>query len=75
MLSHPGPEDMARAAVLAASLFALSQHTARAAVVDAGTITTMAVEAPLFDDNDITADGGCYPAGCVGSNTRVSRVG
>lgn len=61
-------------AVLAASFFALSQHTARAAVVEAGTVTTVTAEALLFDDNDVSADGGCYPAGCVGSNTRVSRI-
>lgn len=66
-------------AALAASLLALSQQTAttpvRAAIVEAEALTTVTVEAPLFDENAVAATGGCNPAGCVGNKTRVSLVG
>lgn len=42
-----------------------------AAVVDAGAVTTVAVEAPLHDPNR-AAGNGCDPVGCVGDLTRVS---
>lgn len=64
---------MTRGLLVAASLLGLSQTTARAATVEAETLTTIVVEAPLFDQN-VAADGGCNPAGCVGGNTRVSRA-
>ena len=58
-------------ALLAAA--ALSLATARAyAVVEAGTLTTVTVTAPLYDSTTSPADGGCSPEGCVGDNTRVS---
>ncbi|CAM9688722.1 unnamed protein product [Scytosiphon promiscuus] len=43
---------------------------ARAAVVEAGSLTSVAVEAPLYDSAINAADGGCSPVGCVGDNTR-----
>ncbi|CAN0546437.1 unnamed protein product, partial [Ectocarpus sp. 12 AP-2014] len=40
-----------------------------AAIVDAGTLTGVTTEAPVFDDR-ATLPYGCPPAGCVGANTR-----
>ena len=59
------------AAVAAAAAAALSSCVTEAAIVDAGTVTTVTVDAPLYDTN-LAADGGCDPEGCVGELTRVS---
>lgn len=45
---------------------------ADAATVDAGTLTTVSVNAPLYDDRS-SADGGCNLDGCSGDLTRVSK--
>lgn len=60
-------------ALLAASMLGASLRSGRAAVVEAGTLTTVTVQAPLYDTTTSPADGGCSPEGCVGDNTRVSR--
>ena len=41
-----------------------------AAVVTARSLTSVAVEATLYDEK-LSANGGCDPAGCEGSLTRV----
>lgn len=46
-------------------------RTAEAAIVEAEQWTNVLVEAPLFDSRP-AADGGCDPAGCLGTLTRVS---
>ncbi|CAM9933566.1 unnamed protein product [Pylaiella littoralis] len=43
--------------------------TVTAAVVEVGSLTTVTVEAPLYDTN-LSAAGGCDPAGCSGDKTR-----
>lgn len=43
--------------------------TAEAAIVEASTLTTVAVEAPLYDAA-LGAQNGCDPVGCVGNLTR-----
>lgn len=62
---------MIRSTLLGASLAASSCSFANADIVDAGTVTTVTVEAPLYDTRTGT-DGGCSPAGCIGELTRVS---
>ena len=63
----------AAAAAAAAATVALSScATVVEAIVDAGTVTTVTVDAPLYDTN-LAAAGGCDPEGCVGDLTRVSR--
>lgn len=47
--------------------------TVTAAVVEVGSLTTVTVEAPLYDTN-LSAAGGCDPAGCSGDKTRVSLL-
>lgn len=59
------------AAAVAVALAKL--HSARAASVEAGTLTTVTAEASLYDSRP-SASGGCDPAGCVAGLTRV-RVG
>lgn len=59
-------------ALLAASMLGASLRSGRAAVVEAGILTTVTVQAPLYDTTTSPADGGCSPEGCVGDNTRVS---
>lgn len=59
--------------LLAAALAAASCTFVNAAIVDAGAVTTVTVEAPLYDTRTGTA-GGCGSAGCVGALTRVSFV-
>ena len=39
---------------------------------NAGAVTTVAVDAPLYDTR-LSADGGCDPAGCSGDLTTVSE--
>lgn len=56
-----------------AAALSLLPSFAFSAIVDAGTLTTVSVEAPLYDP-DISAATGCPPAGCVGDLTRVSQV-
>lgn len=41
-----------------------------AAIVDAGTLTSVIVEAPLYDTN-LSNENGCDPSGCVADLTRV----
>lgn len=64
-----------RTLVITASLAAAAglATVARAAIVDAGALTTVTVEAPLYDTRGGAA-GGCDPAGCGGGLTRVSSV-
>lgn len=62
----------ATAAVAAASWMMASM--VNAAVIDAEALTTVTVEAPLYDPSLGDANG-CDPAGCVGDLTRVSNVG
>lgn len=61
-------------AILAALTLAASLAEATAAVVEAGTLTTVTVTAPLYDTTTTSVDGGCSPEGCVGDNTRVSNA-
>lgn len=56
-------------AALLSALFSAAP-SATAGPVDAGTVTTIAVNAPLYDPNLGDASG-CDPAGCVGDLTRV----
>lgn len=42
-----------------------------AAAVEASALTTITIDAPLYDTSLSTA-GGCDPGGCVGDLTRVS---
>ena len=44
---------------------------ADATTVDAGDVTTVVVDAALYDTR-LSVDGGCDPIGCVGNLTRVS---
>lgn len=58
---------------MAASLWAisaLSPASVEAAIVDAGAVTSVVVEAPLYDPN-LSDAGGCDPSGCVGELSRV----
>ncbi len=59
---------MKRAAVAACLL-----SPVQAAVVAAGSLTSVTVEAPLYDGR-LSVDGGCDPAGCEAGLTRVSFV-
>ncbi|CAM9398222.1 unnamed protein product [Sphacelaria rigidula] len=61
--------SLAGAAVAAAATAALSSCVSEAVIVDAGTVTTVTVDAPLYDTN-LAAAGGCDPEGCVGDLTR-----
>ena len=58
---------------IAAFVAVLAVHAAvaGAATVDAGEITTVNVDAPLYDTR-VNDDGGCDPSGCSGDLTRVS---
>lgn len=58
---------VASKAVAVSYLFSLGT----AAIVDAGTLTSVTVEAPLYDSN-LSVDNGCDPSGCVGDLTRVN---
>ena len=58
------------AAAALASSAGLSSFAA-AASVEVGTMTTVVVDAPLYDTST-SASNGCDPAGCVGDLTRVS---
>lgn len=60
---------LAAAAALAGSAGLAS--FAAAGSVEAGTLTTVLVDAPLYDTN-LSAANGCDPVGCVGDLTRVS---
>lgn len=64
-----------RSKALAAAVLAgpagLSSFFAAAASVEAGTLTTVSVDAPLYDTS-LSAANGCDPGGCVGDLTRVS---
>lgn len=60
-------------AVRAFAMLAACFTKARALTVEAGTLTTVTVAAPLYDTTT-SADGGCSPEGCVGDNTRVSSA-
>eukprot|EP00903_Cladosiphon_okamuranus_P018639 g17154.t1 len=51
------------------AIFAWSPTSGVAAPVEAGAVTSVTVEAPLYDSK-LREDGGCDPAGCVGGNTR-----
>ena len=63
-----------RALVTAAALCAIftwsPASSVEAAIVDAGAVTAVAVEALLYDSR-LGAAGGCDPAGCAGELTRV----
>lgn len=64
-----------RALLLAASLCCAwpcptTTVVVEAAVGDAKAVTTVTVNAPLYDTNNEDA-GGCDPSGCVGEFTRV----
>lgn len=64
----------ATAAVGAAFFLAASIPLARAvSIVEAGTLTMVTVDAPVFDTN-LSDAGGCDPTGCVGDFTRVRGV-
>ncbi|CAM9670164.1 unnamed protein product [Ascophyllum nodosum] len=56
---------------LAAFAFVLATHAGVAfgATVDAGEVTTVEVDAPLYDTR-LSVDGGCDPSGCIASMTR-----
>lgn len=54
------------AAAAAVTAVSLLSPLAEAATVDAEKLTTVAVNAPLYDTNN------CDPTGCVGDLTRVS---
>lgn len=41
--------------------------------VDAGAVTRVSVDAPIFDERS-TSPYGCPPAGCIGENTRVKHM-
>lgn len=62
-----------RSNVLAAAALYLGSlpSFAAAASVEIGTLTTVTVDAPLYDTK-LSAANGCDPAGCVGDLTRVS---
>lgn len=62
---------MALRRLLAAAIAASSCTLSNATIIDAGVVTTVIVEAPLFDTRTVTA-GGCGSSGCVGHLTRVS---
>ena len=53
--------------------FVLATHAIanNATTLDAAEITTVAVDASLYDTT-LSIDGGCDPIGCVGNLTRVS---
>lgn len=55
----------------AAAAAVLPPCVTEAAIVDAGTVTTVSVSAPLYDTN-LSDNYGCEPEGCVGDLTRVS---
>lgn len=56
----------------AALVAACLSSPVKAAVVEAGSVTDVAVVASLYD-NRLAADGGCDPAGCAAALTRVSH--
>lgn len=56
-----------------AAVLAIHAAVAGAATVDAGEITTVDVDSPLYDTR-VSADGGCDPSGCSGDLTRVSPI-
>lgn len=58
-------------AVAAATSMMLS--ITNAATIDAGALTTVTVQAPLYDTS-LSDEDGCDPAGCIGDFTRVSYV-
>ncbi|CAM9343615.1 unnamed protein product, partial [Sphacelaria rigidula] len=53
----------------AAAAAVLPPCVTEAAIVDAGTVTTVSVSAPLYDTN-LSDNYGCEPEGCVGDLTR-----
>lgn len=55
----------------AGATFAGLSSFAASASVDAGALTTVTAEAPLYDTN-LSAANGCDPSGCVAGLTRVS---
>ena len=60
----------ATAVAVMAGVVRLSGCSTEATIVDAGTLTTVTVDAPLYDTRTLE-DNGCDPAGCVGEYTRV----
>ena len=60
--------------VACAVLLATLAATVAANNVDAGEVSTVIVDAPLYDTR-VGADGGCDPTGCSGDLTRVSGDG
>ncbi len=61
------------AALKTAAVAACLLSPVQAAVVAAGSLTSVTVESPLYDER-LFADGGCDPAGCEAGLTRVSFV-
>ncbi|CAM9918634.1 unnamed protein product, partial [Ectocarpus sp. 8 AP-2014] len=62
-----------RGALVQAGLLAAcagQSSSALAAVVEASTLATVTVAAPLYDTTVTASDGGCSPTGCIGDNTR-----
>ncbi|CAM9160508.1 unnamed protein product [Ectocarpus sp. 4 AP-2014] len=62
-----------RGALVQAGLLAACagpSSSALAAVVEASTLATVTVAAPLYDTTVTASDGGCSPTGCIGDNTR-----
>lgn len=55
------------------SILFAAASSARAAVVEVDALTTVTVEAQLYDTT-LGAAGGCDPAGCTGDKTRVSFI-
>ncbi|CAM9649139.1 unnamed protein product, partial [Ascophyllum nodosum] len=56
-------------AVTTAGILLLLAGSSEARTIEAGTVTTVTVDAPLYDTNT-GDDNGCDPAGCVGELTR-----
>ena len=64
------PARLIGATVAAAAILLAACITMTEAAVEAGTLTTVDVYAPLYDPNT-SEDNGCDPSGCVGEYTRV----
>lgn len=58
---------------LLTTTYAATTSSARASVVEVGSLTTVTVVALLYDTT-LSAAGGCDPAGCTGEKTRVSSL-
>lgn len=68
MISLRGGARLVAAAIAIGSI-TTPVFTADAALVEASALTSVTVDAPLYDAN-LGAQNGCDPVGCVGSFTR-----